>query len=518
MRNFVPIAALRAKIRDPRERRYFGALLGGKLLGLCVCLLVIFGAGAFFSAGKAKAQAPSAASSTVIAAPTVDANAPLLSRPDLADPTVSPMNTLWVLIAGFLVFFMQAGFMCLEAGFARTRETVNVVLETLLDTACCGIFFWAWGFAWIFGNGNGFIGNQYYFLRHLPDTYEATGVATLALFFLQFAFADTCSKIAVGAMLGRTRFVGHLCYSLAVTGFFYPIFGHWVWGPDGWLVHLQPAIFHDFSGSTAIHTVGGMISLAGALALGPRLGRKFKRDGGGPMPCHSMTLAGVGAAILWFGWYGFNSGSTLSPFDYLGIARVVANTTLSACAGGVVSLFIVYPRAGKWDGAMTINGLLAGLVSVTCPCYWISPAGALVIGSVAGVLVVLATDLLEWLRIDDPCGAWPVHGVCGMWGSWALGLFATGQFGVPTAVGADSSDGELVTGLFYGGRLFQLKAQMVGNLTIAVLAFAGSYVVLRGLKAFGLLRVSAEGEQEGIDLHEHGGVAYPEQVTSSLPQ
>jgi Amt family ammonium transporter len=507
-----------AKFRDPRDRRYFCALLGGKMLGICVCLLVIIGAGAFFAAGKAKAQTPAAVPSTVTAAPAADAGMAAVPRPDAADPFVSPMNTLWVLIAGFLVFFMQAGFMCLEAGFARTRETVNVVLEGLVDTFCCGILFWAWGFAWLFGNGNGFIGNQYYFLHNLPDTYEGTGVATLAFFFFQFAFADTCSTITAGSMIGRTRFAGNFLYSMAVTGILYPIFGHWVWGPDGWLVNHQPASFHDFAGSTAIHTVGGMISLAGALVLGPRLGRKFKRDGGGPMPYHSMTLAAVGAVILWFGWYGFNSGSTLTPFDYLGIARVATNTTLSACAGGLVSLLVVYPRVRKWDCGMTVNGLLAGLVSVTCPCYWISPAGALAIGSVAGVLVVLATDLLEWLRIDDPCGAWPVHGVCGIWGSWALGLFATGQFGVPTAVGADSSDGELVTGLFYGGGFYQLKTQMLGNITIGVLAFAGAYVVMRGLKAVGLLRVSAEGELEGIDLHEHGGVAYPEQITSSLPQ
>jgi Amt family ammonium transporter len=507
-----------AQLRDPRERQYFCALLGGKMLGVCICLLVICGTGAFFAAGKAQAQAPGAPPPTVTAAAAPDVVAATLSRPDAADPFVSPMNTLWVLLGGFLVFFMQAGFMCLEAGLARTRETINVVLEGLVDTFCCGILFWAWGFAWIFGNGNGFIGNQYYFLHHLPDTYEGTGVATLAFFFFQFAFADTCSTITAGSMIGRTRFAGNFWYSMAVTGLFYPIFAHWVWGPDGWLVNLQPAAFHDFAGSTAIHTVGGMISLAGAVVLGPRLGRTFKRDGGRPMPYHSMTLAAVGAVILWFGWYGFNAGSTLSAFDYLGMARVATNTTMAACAGGLVSLLFVYPRARKWDCGMTVNGLLAGLVSVTCPCYWISAAGALAIGGVAGILVVLATDLLEWLRIDDPCGAWPVHGVCGVWGSWALGLFATGQFGVPTAVGADNSDGELVTGLFYGGGPYQLKAQLLGNVTIAILAFAGSYVVMRGLMGVGLLRVSTEAERQGIDLHEHGGSAYPEQMTSSLPQ
>ena len=393
-------------------------------------------------------------------------------------PYVSAINTMWVLVTAFLVFFMQAGFMFLEAGFARERETINVLLEGIVDTALCGCLFYAWGFAWMFGHGNGLIGwgdttgHTWYCLQNLPDTYESTGVATLAIFLFQFAFADTCSTITSGAMLGRTGFWGDLWYSIGVSGFLYPIFGHWAWGPDGWLTvlgsagHVLPSLgvpFHDFAGSTVVHTIGGQIALAGAIVLGPRLGRKFKRDGGGPMPYHSMTVASVGAIILWFGWYGFNPGSTLSAMDTAGIARVAVNTTLAACTGGLGALFFVYPRSKKWDCGATVNGLLAGLVAITCPCYWVSPLGAICLGAVAGVVCILGADLLEYLRIDDPCGAWPVHGLCGIWGTWSLGLFATGQFGASTTTGCDNSAGAVVKGLFYGGGWNQFFAQVVGN-------------------------------------------------------
>ena len=343
--------------------------------------------------------------------------------------------------------------------------------------------------------------HHWYFLQNLPDTYESTGVATLAFFLFQFAFADTCSTITSGAMLGRTGFWGDLWYSIGVSGFLYPIFGHWSWGPDGWLNNIKPAAFHDFAGSTVVHTIGGMIALAGAIVLGPRLGRKFKRDGGGPMPYHNMTVASVGAVILWFGWYGFNPGSTLSAMDTAGIAPVSQPTPLwPACAGGLGALFFVYPRSKKWDCGATVNGLLAGLVAITCPCYWVSPLGAIILGAVAGVIVILATDLLEFLRIDDPCGAWPVHGACGILGTWSLGLFATGQFGAPTPTGADNSAGSIVKGLFYGGGTDQLIGQIIGNAAIGIGVFIAAMILLDLVKATGTLRVSKEGELEGLDL------------------
>src|SRR5580698_2106212 len=476
-------------MKTGERRRVFYAILGGKALGLALLFLIIAGIPHYFGH---KAFADDAA-----AAPPA---------------YVNPINTMWTLVTAFLVFFMQAGFMFLEAGFARTRETVNVLLEGIVDTCLCGLLFWAWGFAFMFGAGNGFIGHQYFFLHGAPDTYGSTGVAILAFFLFQYAFADTCSTINSGAMIGRTSFWGDLLYSFGVSGFIYPIFGHWAWGPDGWLNTIHPAAFHDFAGSTVVHTIGGFIALAGAIVLGPRIGRKFKRDGGGPLPYHDMTVAAVGGVILWFGWYGFNPGSTLSAMDIQGVARVAANTTLAACGGGLITNMIVYPRFKKWDCGATINGFLAGLVAITCPCYWVSPFGAIMIGLIAGVVVILGVDLLEYLRIDDPCGAWPVHGLAGIWGTWSLGLFATGQFGAPTSTGADNSAGAIVSGLFYGGGWNQFIAQVIGNAAIGGSVFIVSLILMYAVKATGTLRISKEGEIEGLDIHEHGGHAYPEHI------
>jgi Amt family ammonium transporter len=311
-------------------------------------------------------------------------------------------------------------------------------------------------------------------------------------------------------MVGRTGFVGDLFYSFGVSGFINPILGHWAWGPDGWLNTIKPAAFHDFAGSTVVHTIGGFVALTGAIVLGPRLGRTFKRDGGGAMPGHDMTIAAVGGVILWFGWYGFNPGSTLSAMDAAGCGRVAANTTLAACAGGLSTLAFVYPRNKVWDCGMTVNGFLAGLVAITCPCYWVSPLGAVLIGAIAGVVVVLGVDLLEWLRIDDPVGAVPVHGLCGIWGTLSLGLFACGKYGAPSPTGAD--DSAPVQGLFYGGGTDQLIGQLIGSAAIMTATFVVGMLLMYAVKATGTLRVSRQGEIEGLDLHEHGGPAYPELI------
>ena len=472
-------------MKAPERRRVFYALLGGKLLGVAILMLIVAGIPHYFG-HKAFAD---------------DAPPP---------PYVNAINTMWTCVTAFLVFFMQAGFMFLEAGFARTRETVNVLLEGIVDTCLCGLLFWAFGFAFMFGSGNGIIGHQYFFLHGAPDTYGSTGVAILAFFLFQYAFADTCSTITSGAMIGRCGFVGDLMYSVGVSGFIYPILGHWAWGPDGWLNTIHPVPFHDFAGSTVVHTIGGVISLAGAIVLGPRLGRKFKRDGGGPMPGHDMTIAAVGGVILWFGWYGFNPGSTLSAMDIQGIGRVAANTTLAACAGGLSAMFWMYPRNKVWDCGMTINGFLAGLVAITCPCYWVSPFGAIMIGAVSGPVCALVVDLMEYLRIDDPVGAVAVHGGAGIWGTLSLGLFATGQYGAATPTGPDNSAASVVTGLFYGGGANQLIAQAIGSASITVGTFVFAMVVMYASKFTVGLRVSKDGELEGLDLHEHGGPAYPE--------
>jgi len=485
-------AKLIQRTRQSEYRRLFAVILASKVIGAVVLVLAIKAIGAYFfhPALADDAAAPPA-------------------------PYINPMNTMWTVIAAFLVFFMQAGFMMLEAGFARTRETVNILLEGIVDTCLCGILFYAWGFAFMFGSGNGFIGHQYFFLQGVPDTYGSTGVAFLAYWLFQFAFADTCSTITSGAMVGRTGFVGDLLYSFGVSGFIYPIIGHWAWGPDGWLTTLTPNPFRDFAGSTVVHTIGGFVALAGAIALGPRLGRKFKRDGGSMPPGHDMTIAAVGGVILWFGWYGFNPGSTLSAMDAAGCGRVAANTTLAACAGGLSALAYVYPRNKIWDCGVTVNGFLAGLVAITCPCYWVSPGGAIVLGAVAGVVCVLAIDLVEWMRVDDPIGAVAVHGACGIWGTLSLGFFACGKYGAPTPTGADDSEASLVSGLFYGGGAHQLVAQCIGSAAVTAATFAVSMVLMYAVKATGTLRVSEEGELEGLDIHEHGGTAYPELMMGS---
>src|SRR5438105_904364 len=467
------LSRLRGRFHDREWRRYGWLLLIGK--GIGVALLI---AGVAFLPGL------------------VGLNALAADGEVKCNDIVNPLTTGWTLLAAFLVFAMQVGFTMLEAGFCRSRETVNVLMECIVDTCLCGILFFAFGFSFMFSHGNGLIGYNWFFLNGVPSTYEATGVAFLAFWLFQFAFADTCSTITSGAMIGRTGFVGDLVYSVAVSGFIYPIIGHWAWGPDGFLALMGSAGnylpwvgtgFHDFAGSTVVHTIGGFIALAGAIVLGPRLGRKFKRDGGQPMLPHDLTIAISGGLILWFGWYGFNPGSTLSAMDFVGIGRVATNTTLAACAAGRSSILYGYFKMKKWDASYTTNGFLAGLVAITCPCYWVSPTGSVLLGGIAGVIVILGVDLLEWLRIDDPIGAVPVHGLCGIWGALSLGLFACGQYGATGPLGADNS--APLKGLFYGGGLQVLKAQFIGSACVTLATFAVAMVVMYVVNAMGLLRL-----------------------------
>lgn len=483
-----------------RERWALGAtILTGKMIGLfLVILAMVTLPGLVATSAHAADAAPTAMDTSLM----------------------NTANTIWTLVAAFLVFGMQAGFVMLEAGFARKRETVNVLMECIFDTCLCGLLFWAVGYAFMFGEGNGFIGwhgadgKSWFFLANIPPTYFATGIPVLAHWVFQYAFADTCSTIVSGAMIGRTSFRGDILYSIGITGFIYPIIGHWAWGPDGWLVAKG---FLDFAGSTVVHTIGGIASLAGAIVLGPRLGRVFKRDGGGMPAPHNLTVAAVGGFLLWFGWYGFNPGSTLSAMDGQGIGRVAANTTLAACAGGMVAMYMALwfgDTKGKFDVGYTINGFLAGLVAITCPCYWVSPLGAILLGGVAGIVVYLGTILLEYLRIDDPVGAVPVHGLCGIWGTLSLGLFACGQYGFTGPTGPDNS--HPVTGLFYGGGFDLLKSQLLGSGAITLATFAITFLVMYIIKKLPhpwSLRVEAEGElmRGGLDIFDHGTSAYPDQ-------
>ena len=532
---------LGTRFRDPKWRRYGMLLLAGKALGLAALFgLITTGPTLLRSASEvmvksvyAQQDAPAAAAE---AAPAATDPYKAVTGGDI----INPINTAWVLLGAFLVFGMQAGFTMLEAGFCRERETVNVLVECMFDTCVCGLLHWGWGFAFMFGGGNAFIGwhlpgdptKSMIFMRDVDvlTTYGSTGIPILAHYLFQFAFADCASTICSGAMVGRTLFLGDVLYSIGVSGFIYPIFGHWCWGPDGFLATMGTEgnflsglgmNFHDFAGSTVVHSIGGWVAIAGAIALGPRLGRKFKRDGGGPMPPHDLTIAVIGGLILWFGWYGFNPCSTLSIMDNAGVGRVATNTTLAACTGGLAAIFIMYYRVGKWDATAIINGFLAGLVGITCPCYWVSGVGAAVIGAVAGVIVIFAMDLLEYLRIDDPVGAWPVHGACGIWGTLSLGLFASGQFsaagsspfGIPSIT---EGSPEALTGLFYGGGMQVLAAQFIGSLIVCVATFASAMAMFYALHAVNLLRVSKEGEFAGLDIDQHGISAYPEFAISPI--
>lgn len=477
---------MRTNMRNPVHRKNVILLMTGKAIGLSIVF------GLMLWAVPQVAHAQDSSDST-----------------DLVG-SINAINTAWTLIAAFLVFGMQVGFVMLEAGFARERESVNILVEGIADTCICGVFFWAIGFAFMFEDGNKFIGTHGFFLQNLDPTYGTTGVPLLAFWVFQFAFADTASTITSGAMVGRCGFVGDILYSVGVTGFIYPIVGHWCWGPDGWLALRS---FHDFAGSTVVHTIGGTLSLCGAIALGPRLGRVFRRDGGGPMPPHNIILGAVGGLVLWFGWYGFNPGSTLSALDAAGIGRVSFNTTLAACSAGLTGLFFSYARSGKWDLGLTVNGFLAGLVAITCPCYWVQPIGAFFIGIIGAGAMITGMEVLEYLRIDDPIGAVPVHMFAGMAGTISLGLFGANQFGLPTTVGSDTQT-FVVQGLFYGGQGHTLLVQTYGTFAVMGATLAAGLALMYAVKLTRTLRISEAGEREGLDLHEHGQAAYPEFVVN----
>jgi Amt family ammonium transporter len=423
--------------------------------------------------------------------------------PDTAELGVA-MNTMWLLITAFMVFFMQAGFALVEAGFTRSKNTVNILMKNLMDFAIAALVFWAigWGFAYGTSAG-GFIGTDQFFLGNAT---EAGSVPTLASWLFQVVFAGTAATIVSGAMAERTKFNAYLIYSFIVSLIIYPVVVHWVWSGSGWLNTYSANTtdswgFTDFAGSTVVHSVGGWVALIGALILGPRMG-KYGPDGKArAIPGHNMALGALGVFILWFGWYGFNPGSQLalsSQTDADAVALVAVTTTLAAAAGAVGAMFTTWFRSGKPDLGMSLNGVLAGLVAITAPCAYVTPGAAAIIGLLAGPLVVFGADLLDALKIDDPVGAVPVHLMCGIWGTLALGLFASIEGNTGTV------------GLFYGGGATLLMAQLVGVLSVGGWTVACAVVMFLAIKAVVGLRVSPEEEEAGLDVGEHGASAYPD--------
>ncbi len=403
-----------------------------------------------------------------------------------ADPA-APTTFIWMLIAGFLVFVMQAGFAMVEAGFCRAKNANNLMMKNLLDFCMGALAYLAVGFGFMYGTDKvGLIGWSNFFLLG-PDAYDVTVYRD---FMFQVVFAATAATIVSGAVAERLKFNAYLIYSLVISAFIYPVYGHWVWG-GGWLSNLG---FHDFAGSGVVHAVGGLVALAGAIVLGPRFGKYDSNGKPRAIPGHNIPLAAIGVFILWFGWYGFNPGSTLNGED-LRMAVIAVNTTLAASAGAVSALLFIRARTGVWDIGMALNGVLAGLVAVTAPCAVISAVPAVLIGLVAGILVVVSILTVENLGVDDPVGAFSVHGVNGIWGLIAVGLFADGTY-------AD------VTGLFFGGGVQQLITQLIGAVAAAAWAFILGLVTFKAMDlAFGI-RVSPEEELSGLDVIEHGSGAY----------
>jgi Amt family ammonium transporter len=400
------------------------------------------------------------------------------------------LSTLWVLLAAILVFFMQAGFGMLEAGLIRSKNAANVLMKNLMDFCFAGLGFFAFGYAIAYGTAGLIVGTQGWFTYGIESPVEGLPVEVFWLF--QAVFAGTAATIVSGAMAERMKFVAYLTYSFLLTAFVYPVVAHWVWG-GGWLANLN---FHDFAGSTVVHGVGGVAALVGALILGPRIGR-FNKDGSpNAIAGHNLPLVTIGVFILWFGWYGFNAGSTLGMGEPDVVARVAMNTTLAPAAGAITAMVTAWLLFGKPDLTVALNGSLAGLVGITAPCAVVGSGGSIAIGTVAGVLVVYGITWLNRLRIDDPVGAIPVHGLCGVWGTIAVGLFGRAALGAP----AD--------GLFYGGGFGQLGTQSLG--VVACLGFTAIAmgIVFKAIDTVIGMRVSRESELRGLDLDEHGMESY----------
>lgn len=415
-------------------------------------------------------------------------SAPLWAEGELTAADVQRnADFVWTLIAAFLVFFMQAGFATVEAGFTRAKNCVNILMKNLFDFSFGTLAFWAVGFGLMFGtSAGGFIGTSGFFLSDFAIDKDPW---VYAFWLFQCVFAATAATIVSGAMAERTKFTSYLITSAFVCAIIYPIFGGWAWGSlykgSGWLEGLG---FIDFAGSTVVHSVGGWIGLAGAVVLGPRIG-KYGPDGKArAIPGHSMPLAALGVFILWFGWFGFNPGSTTAAIT--DIALIAVNTNLSAAAGSISAMVLAWKLFGKPDLGMALNGALAGLVSITAACANVTPLSAVIIGLLGGILVVFSILFFDKIKVDDPVGAVSVHGVCGAWGTLAAGIFNSAGFSLQI-----------------------IGVQLVGIAAAFFWAFGLAFVFFKVIKATVGLRVSEEEELEGLDIIEHGISAYPDSVS-----
>jgi Amt family ammonium transporter len=399
------------------------------------------------------------------------------------------LDTFWVLLAAFLVFFMQAGFGMVEAGLTRAKNSVNILMKNAMDLGMATVGFFIMGYALMFGTGNGFIGWQGWFLI---DAGEVDGLPIYAFWLFQAMFVGTAATIVSGGVAERMKFKAYLLYSLLISAIVYPIVGHWTWG-GGWLSDLG---FYDFAGSTVVHATGGFAALVGTILLGPRISKFNKNKTANSIAGHSMPLLMIGVIILWFGWFGFNGGSALSFSDPDLIARISINTLLAGAAGMITAASISWVKFGKPDLALTLNGILAGLVGITAGCSVVTPISSIIIGTIAGIIVIYSILLLDKLNIDDPVGAVPVHGINGVWGTLAVGIFGQSSLGLG------------VDGLLFGGGFTQLGIQALGTFATVIFVVIAMYLVFKLIDLVVGLRVSRAEEIGGLDSSEHGMEAY----------
>lgn len=414
----------------------------------------------------------------------------------------SAVNTIWVLVGAALVFFMQAGFAMVETGFTRAKNAGNIIMKNLMDFAIGTPLYWLTGFGIMFAGSGAFIGGFDPFVRGDYSAILPAGVPLPAYLIFQTVFCATAATIVSGAMAERTKFSMYLIYTIFISVLIYPISGHWTWG-GGWLMNgeegsfmmnLFGTTFHDFAGSTIVHSVGGWIALVGAAILGPRIGKYGKDGKSRAIPGHNLTIAALGVFILWFGWFGFNPGSQLaaaSTDDAMAISHVFLTTNLAACAGGFFALVVSWLKFSKPSLSLTLNGILAGLVGITAGCDMVSPLGAVIIGTICGILMIFSVEFIDKvLKIDDPVGASSVHGVCGFTGTILTGFLSTSE------------------GLFYGAGWGFLGAQVFGALVVGAWAAGMGFLIFKGLDKIHGLRVSKRVEEEGLDIYEHGESAY----------
>lgn len=421
------------------------------------------------------------------------------------------IDTVWTMVAAFLVFWMQAGFAMLEGGLTRAKNIGNIVMKNLMDFAMSSLAYWAIGFAIMFGTGTALYGASGWFLNVATTNVDKifpslswTSVPLMAKFLFQMVFAGTAATIISGAMAERTKFHAYLIYSVIISGFIYPVVGHWIWG-GGWLSELG---FLDFAGSTVVHGTGAWAAMAGVLLIGSRIGKYGKNGQVNAIPGHNMAMAMLGVFILWLGWYGFNPGSTMGAMS-LSFAEVAATTTFGGAAAAITGMLTSWAVTGKPDVALTGGSTIAGLVAITAPTAFVENWAAVVIGLVAGVIYVLAVLLLDRLRFDDPVGAVPAHGIAGAWGTLSVGLFASPRLIEAAGVGK--------AGLFYTGSFSQLGIQAIGVVAVLGFVFLASLAVFGIIRATVGLRVTEEEEIQGLDIGEHGMWGYPEQFAGYLP-